>query len=322
MPLPSKSLTAGQDYPESWSQFCSWFHDEISCVDYLLKMRWPEGFACPRCGAKGSPYQLSRKRMMCRSCRYQCTVTAGTIFEKTRIPLRDWFAAVWYITNQKNGVSALGLKSALGLGSYQTAWSMLHKLRRAMVNPHRDKLRGVVEVDETFLGGPEVGKRSSIQYLAKKVTVIIAVEMLAPKGFGRVRLRRISSASKENTLPFIQEEIETGATIQTDGSPIYNAVQDLGYIRDKIVHLGAKDPAHVTMPGVHRVASLLKRWLLGTFQGSVKSEHLDYYLDEFSFRFNRRTSKSRGLLFYRLLEQSVITDPITYQGIKNSKHNI
>jgi transposase-like protein len=146
--------------------------------------------------------------------------------------------------------------------------------------------------------------------------------MLAPKGFGRVRLRRISSASKENTLPFIQEEIETGATIQTDGSPIYNAVQDLGYIRDKIVHLGAKDPAHVTMPGVHRVASLLKRWLLGTFQGSVKSEHLDYYLDEFSFRFNRRTSKSRGLLFYRLLEQSVITDPITYQGIKNSKHNI
>lgn len=259
---------------------------------------------------------------MCRSCRYQCTVTSGTIFNKTRISLQDWFAAAWYITNQKNGVSALGLQRVLGLGSYQTAWTILHKLRRAMVNPYRDKLSGTVEVDETFLGGPETGKRSTIQYLAKKLTVIVAVEMLEPKGFGRVRLRRVSSASKEQALPFIQEEIVSGATIRTDGSPIYHALPDLGYIREKSVQLGAIDPAHVTMPGVHRVASLLKRWLLGTFQGSVKIEHLDHYLEEFSFRFNRRTSKSRGLLFYRLLEQAVITEPVAYKDIKSTKHKM
>ena len=259
---------------------------------------------------------------MCRSCRYQCSVTAGTIFNKTRIPLHNWFAAVWYITNQKNGVSALGLQRVLGLGSYQTAWTILHKLRRAMINPYRDKLSGTIEVDETFLGGPEAGKRSAIQYLAKKLTVIIAVEIVEPKGFGRIRLRRISGASKENVLPFIQEEIMSGATIQTDGSPIYHTLPDLGYVREKTVHLGANDPAHVTMPGVHRVASLLKRWLLGTFQGSVKSEHLDYYLDEFAFRFNRRSSKSRGLLFYRLLEQAVVTEPVVYENITSGNHKM
>ena len=318
----SDSLIAGQDYPSTWSQFLEWFHEESACLNYLEKLRWPDGFRCPRCGADAEPYQLSRGRLMCRSCRYQSTVTAGTIFFFSRIPLHNWFAAVWYITNQKNGVSALGLQRVLGLGSYQTAWTMLHKLRRAMVNPHRERLSGVVEVDETFIGGPETGKRSEVQYLAKKLTVIIAVEMLEPKGFGRVRLCRIPSASKDNVLPFIQKEIEQGATLQTDGSGIYHTLPDLGYVRDKTVHLGADNPAHVTMPGVHRVASLLKRWLLGTFQGSVKSEHLDYYLDEFAFRFNRRTSKSRGLLFYRLLEQAVITETIAYENIKSGNHSI
>lgn len=322
MSRSSDTLRAGHDYPRTWSQFLEWFHDESVCLTYLEKLRWPDGFICPRCGNHTDAYKLSRGRLMCRSCRYQCTVTAGTIFSKTRIPLHNWFAAIWYVTNQKNGVSALGLQRVLGIGSYQTAWTILHKLRRAMVNPNREKLRGVVEVDETFLGGPEGGKRSAIQYLSKKLTVIIAVEMLDPKGFGRIRLRRISSATKENAIPFIQEEIELGATIQTDGSLIYHTLPDLGYVREKIVHLGADTPAHVTMPGVHRIASLLKRWLLGTFQGSVKSEQLDYYLDEFTFRFNRRTSKSRGLLFYRLLEQAVNTEPVIYENIKSGNHKI
>ena len=257
---------------------------------------------------------------MCRSCRYQCTVTAGTVFNKTRIPIHNWFAAAWYITNQKNGVSALGLQRVLGLGSYQTAWTILHKLRRAMVNPCRDKLSKTIEVDETFLGGPRTGKRGAVQYTNTKLTVIIAVEILEPKGFGRIRLRHISSASKENVLPFIQEEIVPGSTVKTDGSPIYHTLSDLGYIHQKTVHLGADDPAHVTMPGVHRVASLLKRWLMGTFQGSVKGEHLDYYLDEFAFRFNRRTSKSRGLLFYQLLQQAVVTESKAYKDIRGGNH--
>ena len=261
---------------------------------------------------------MSRGRIMCRACRYQCTVTAGTLFAKTRTPLRSWFAAAWYVTSQKNGISALGLQRVLGLGSYQTAWSILHRLRRAMVNPGREKLCGVVEVDETYIGGREKGKKSALNYDRKKVIVVVAVEMLQPKGFGRIRLRRITSASKKTVMPFVCEAIEPGAVVRTDGSPIYGLLKEHGYTRHKIVHLGSSEPAHITMPGVHRITSLLKRWLLGTHQGSVQSGKLDYYLDEYTFRFNRRTSRSRGLLFYRLLEQAVITDSVTYQEITRS----
>lgn len=311
----SNSLRAGRDYPKSWKQFVDWFHDEESCLEYLEKMRWQLGFSCPRCGATKVPYRASRGRIVCCACRHQSTVTAGTLFEKTRTPLSSWFAAVWYITNQKSGVSALGLQSLLGLGSYQTAWTMLHRLRRAMVNPGRDRLSGVVEVDETTVGGQDVGKTRPPNPDSKKAIVVIAIELLHPKGFGRVRLRRIPDATEDSVLPFICECIELGAAVHTDGSPAYRSLDKNGYTRHKIVHLGSGDPAHVTMPGVHRIASLLKRWLLGTHQGSVRPEQLDYYLDEYTFRFNRRTSRSRGLLFYRLLEQAVMTKPVTYKDI-------
>lgn len=285
-------------------------------------MRWQLGFVCPRCGLTGDPYRASRGRVVCCACRHQCTVTAGTLFEKTRTPLSSWFAAVWYITNQKSGVSALGLQRLLGLGSYQTAWSMLHRLRRAMVNPGRDLLSGVVEVDETYVGGRDVGRTRPPNPNSKKAIVVIAIELLHPKGFGRVRLRRIADASEDSILPFICESVELGAVIQTDGSPAYRSLSKNDYTRHKIVHLGSEDPAHVTMPGVHRIASLLKRWLLGTHQGSVRPEQLDYYLDEYTFRFNRRTSRSRGLLFYRLLEHAVMTGPITYKDMRERKHKM
>lgn len=264
---------------------------------------------------------------MCRECRYQATVTAGTIFEKTRTPLRTWFAAAWFITSQKNGVSALGLKRVLGFGSYQTAWAMLHRFRRAMVRPDRELLRGEVEVDEVFLeGGPrrgtQRGKKRAASIMDPKFNAIVgvAVEMHRPKGFGRIRLRQIQDKSELSLIPFICEEIQSGSTVRTDGSPAYRAVEKNGYRHDQVVHLGADEPAHSSMPGVHRVASLLKRWLLGTLQGAVRANQLDYYLDEFTFRFNRRSSGSRGLLFYRLLEQAVITPPKPYKEI--TKHNI
>ena len=321
MSKSSKLLKSGRDYPGTWNQYIEWFRDEASCLLYLEKLRWPDGFICPRCECIGDPYRLSRGRIMCRLCRHQCTVTAGTIFEKTRTPISCWFAAVWYIVNQKNGVSALGLQKTLGLGSYETAWAMLHRLRRAMVNPKRERLSGVVEVDETYVGGRDQGKIRAPNPNSKKSIVVIAVELIEPKGFGRIRLRRIADASEESILPFICETIETGSLIKTDGSPAYRSVQKHGYARNKLVQLGSEDPAHVTLPGVHRVASLLKRWLLGTHQGSVKSKHIDYYLDEYTFRFNRRTSRSRGLLFYRLLEQAVITQPVTYKEI-TTNHNM
>lgn len=229
-------------------------------------------------------------------------------------------AAAWYLTNQKQGVSALGLQRVLGLGSYQTAWTMLHRLRRAMVRPGREQLKGLVEVDETYLAitdrqnpiSPK-GRKSN----TSKVLVVMAVEMLDPKGFGRIRLRRVANDSAACVIPFVQEVVEPGAQVRTDGSAAYLALKDLGFVHQRTVMLGSDVPAHVSMAGVHRVAALVQRWILGTHHGSVQPEHLDAYLDEFVFRFNRRTSNSRGMLFYRLLQQAVVTAPVTYRDVVN-----
>lgn len=245
-------------------------------------------------------------------------MTAGTIFEKTRTPLRVWLAAAWYLTNQKQGVSALGLQRVLGLGSYQTGWTMLHRLRRAMVRPGREQFKGLVEVDETYLAitdrqnpiSPKGRKNST-----SKVLVVMAVEMLDPKGFGRIRLRRVANDSAACVIPFVQEVIDPGAQVRTDGSAAYLTLKDLGFVHQRTVMLGSDIPAHVSMAGVHRVAALVQRWILGTHHGSVQPEHLDAYLDEFVFRFNRRTSNSRGMLFYRLLQQAVVTTPVTYRDV-------
>jgi transposase-like protein len=309
---------AGKDYPRNWNEFLDWFSDEEACLAYLERLRWPDGFICPACGVVQEPYRSSRARLMCRSCGRQSTVTAGTIFDKTRTPLRVWLAAAWYLTNQKQGVSALGLQRVLGLGSYETAWTMLHRFRRAMVRPDRERLKGLVEVDETYLALTDreepiapVSRKSK----TTKVLVAIAVEMHAPKGFGRIRLSRIANDSDVCVVPFVQASVESGAQVRTDGSAAYRSLKDLGYDHQRRVMLGSDTPAHVSMAGVHRVASLIKRWILGTHHGSVQPEHLDAYLDEFVFRFNRRTSGSRGLLFYRLLEQTVVTDPYTYADV-------
>ncbi len=308
----------GKDYPQNWNEFLDWFATEEACLAYLERLRWASGFVCPRCGSVAEAYRASRTRLMCRDCQHQSTVTAGTIFEKTRTPLRVWLAAAWYLTNQKQGVSALGLQRVLGLGSYQTAWTMLHRFRRAMVRPGREQLKGLVEVDETYLAITDrqepispVGRKIS----TTKVLVVMAVEILQPKGFGRIRLRRIPKDSAPCVIPFVQEVIEPGAQVRTDGSAAYRSLGELGYDHQPTVMLGSDVPAHVSMAGVHRVASLIKRWILGTHHGSVQPEHLDAYLDEFVFRFNRRTSSSRGMLFYRLLQQAVVTAPVTYEDV-------
>lgn len=313
---------SGRDYPRDWNQFLDWFADEESCLSYLEQLRWPEGFVCPRCVARHPPYRSSRGRLMCPACRHQCTVTAGTLFDKTRTPLRTWLAAAWYVTNQKYGVSALGLQRALGLGSYQTAWAMLHRFRRAMVRAGREPLRGTVEVDETYLGildPHKLRKGAKRKSNTAKTLVAVAIEVLEPKGLGRIRLRRVAGSSEQHLLPFVCDAVEPGARVHTDGSAAYRSLSARGYGQRQSVHLGSEEPAHVSMPGVHRVAALLKRWLLGTHQGAVRFEQLDHYLDEFTFRFNRRSSRSRGLLFFRLLEQAMSTQPVTYQRIAARK---
>jgi transposase-like protein len=309
---------AKPDYPRTWGQFLDQFATEEACGAYLSRLRWPSGFACSSCGSMSPPYSASRLRLVCRDCRHQSTVVAGTIFEKTRTPLRVWMAAAWYLTNQKQGVSALGLQRVLGLGSYQTAWMMLHRFRRAMVRVGRERLRGVVEVDESYIAITD--RENPVPALLRKshtdkIMIGMAVELVQPKGFGRIRLRQLPSDSKEYVRQFIEDSIEPGAVVRTDGSRSYAKLEELGYTHERCVMLGSDTPAHVSMAGVHRVASLLKRWILGTHHGSVQPVHLDAYLDEFVFRFNRRSSASRGMLFYRLLQQAVVTDPVTYQDI-------
>lgn len=313
---------SGQDYPRNWSQFIDWFHSEQACFDYLQRLRWPKDFSCPKCGVIGTPVKTSRNRLVCQSCKHQTSVTAGTIFDKTRTPIKVWLAATWYITNQKHGVSALGLQRVLGLGSYQTAWTMLHRLRRAMIRPGRELLHGLVEVDETHIAIGDKSKSASASARRPKTTktlVVIAVEMLEPKGFGRIRLRRIADASDTQVMPFIKDVIQVGATVHTDGSAAYRSLVEEGYVHQRSVIRGSDVPAHVSLPGVHRVASLMQRWLLGTHQGAVQPSKLDHYLDEFVFRFNRRKSLSRGMLFFRLLEQALVTEPVTYRDVVDTK---
>lgn len=241
----------------------------------------------------------------CACCKYDFSVTSGTLFADTHKPLRLWFEAIWDVTNQKSGASALGLQRVLGLGSYRTAWNWLHKLRRAMVRPGRDRLSGVVEVDEVFIGGPRPGKRG--RGAAGKSLVMIAAQADGKK-IGRIRMIRIADASAANLLPALVQSVEPGTLVQTDGWKAYAGLKDLGY-EHQVIH-SSDELGENLLPKINLTVSLLKRWLLGTHQGSVRPQHLDYYLDEFTFRFNRRTSKSRGLLFYRLLQQAVVLEPV------------
>lgn len=220
--------------------------------------------------------------------------------------MRVWFEAMWYVTNQKHGVSAKGLGRVLGMDRYMTVWVWLHKLRVAMVRPGRDRLSGTVEVDEIYIGGVRHGARG--RGAAAKSLVLVAVE---DKGdaMGRIRLRQVADASASSLLPAVTEAVQPGSLVRTDDWRGYNDLSSRGY-RRQIVRESVETGKNL-LPLVNRVTSLLKRWLVGTHQGAVRSSHLGYYLDEFTFRFNRRTSASRGKLFYRLVEQAAAVGPVT-----------
>lgn len=298
---------AGRDYPATFQQLQSWFGDDEGCRAYLEWLRWPEGFVCPGCAAIGEPWRTARGRLVCRSCGQSTSATAGTIFHRSRLPLSTWFAAVWLVCSQKNGVSAQGLARVLDV-SYETAWVWLHKLRRAMVRPDRDQLVGLVEVDETYVGAREAGTAG--RRTTDKAIVVIAVELPETgKGMGRTRMAVAPRATRDHLIGFIHNAVEKGSVVRTDGWNVYDCLPDEGYRHDPVSIRATGDFAHVAMPGVHRVAALLKRWLAGTLHYGVSHEHLEYYLDEFTFRFNRRNSRARGLLFYRLLQQALARDP-------------
>jgi len=283
------------------------FATEEACRAYLVRVRWPEGARCLRCQSP-RVWLASRGRYHCATCSFQTTVLAGTIFQDTKQDLRLWFRAMWYVTNQKSGVSALGLKRTLGLGSYQTAWAWLQKLRTAMVRPGRERLPGEVEVDESYVGGVEPGQGK--RHLSTTKALVAVAAEVRDRGMGRIRLQRIAAASAESLVGFVQQAVEPGAIVRTDGWTAYPGLARAGYLHRPRVISGSGHTASTLLPRVHRVAALLKRWLLGIHQGRVSQKHLDRYLDEFTFRFNRRTSRWRGKLFYRLVQQAVSVPPV------------
>lgn len=300
------------DYPRSLNELERRFADEAACRAYLWQLRWADGFRCPVCGAdRGWPVREGRL-MECAGCGHQTSLTAGTIFQDTHTPLRLWFRAAWLMTSQRNGVSSVTLREQLGFGSDQTAWAWLHKFRRAMVRPDRDRLHGMVEVDETFVGGEEegaIGRQTNWKCL-----VAVAAEERGA-GIGRIRLATITDASQPSLNAFVQAVVAPGSTIHTDAWSGYSRLGGSGY-EHKVSNIARSGQrAHELLPRVHLVAGLLKRWLLGTHQGGFAIRHLDYYLDEFTFRFNRRRSGSRGKLFYRLLQQAVEVPPAPYHSL-------
>lgn len=311
-------------YPHTLLEFEEDFRTEAACADYLRRLRWPEGFRCRQCG-HGIAWKASGGRLVCQRCRHVIRMTVGTIFQDSHLPLRTWFRMIWWVTNQKTGMNALGLQRALGLGSYETAWACLHKLRRAMVRPGRERLTGRVEVDEIQVGGVEQGSGRG-RHLGHKALVGVAAETRG-RGMGRIRLHRVADDSAESLEGFVGQAVEPGSVVITDGFRSYSRLDRRGYRHQPRVVSGSGRTASSLLPRVHRVTALLKRWLLGVHQGGTSRRHLDAYLDEFTFRFNRRTSHHRGKLFFRLLEQAVQTGPAPYRSLvkrpkRRSDHQI
>lgn len=298
-------------FPKNQLEFEKRFASEVKCREYLYQLRYPGGFVCSKCGGIRH-WKQSRDRFTCVQCRFETSLFAGTLFQKTHLPMSLWLRAAWWITNQKQGVNALGLQRALGLGSYRTSWLLLQKLRTAMVLPHRDQLKGEIEVDEAWLGGlSQAGERTR----KNKHFILICAEKNGP-GIGRIRMKLIPENGGHVLLAGIQELIELGSTVETDGWQGYMCITRHGYkhqrriMPDRRVEKRDQD----LLPRVHRVSSLFKRWVLGTYQGRVDAKYLQRYLDEFVFRFNRRTSGSRGLLFYRLLNNAVHVNSAALPG--------
>lgn len=265
------------DFPKTIFEFQEWFPDEATCAKFLIDSRWPDGFVCPRCGGQGYYWMEKRGLLQCTTCRYQVSPTAGTVMHRSRMPLKLWFYAAYLVSTLTPGISALQFQRQMGLSSYQTAFTMLHKLRDGMVRVGRDKISGLVEVDETYVGGAEHGKTGRGAY--GKVIVAGAVE-IHDNAANRVRLKVIPDVTQKTLTEFIQSNVIEGSTIRTDDWGGYNKLEQAGYRH--IVN--AEELIHI-----HRVFSNLKTWILGTHHG-VSSVHLQAYLNEYTFRFNRRVT--------------------------------
>lgn len=295
---------AGVDYPSTHRQLQKWFPDDEACVEYLARLRWPDGFVCPACSGR-EHWRIGDKVWMCTSCSRRTSVTAGTLFHRSRSPLTTWFEAIWFVTSSKEELPASALQQHLGLASYEQAWSWMHMMRRAMVRPEGELLGGPgvehVEVDEAFLGGVT---RDLPGATTLEVPLLIAVERLGPRRLGRVRLETTRHPGTLEALHFAARATAPGALIATDGSPKFRRLALMGFEQTCVP--GFEEPAAGrVLPGPRQIALQLNRWTIGTMRYGVRERHLASYLDEFMFRFNHRTAPSRGLPFFRLMEQAV-----------------
>lgn len=290
----------GVEYPKNYRELIQRFSSEDACFDYLAAVRWPEGFVCSHCGGKQC-WKSNQRQWICGTCRMKFRVLAGTLLQDTKLPINLWFQMIWWFVGPKNGASALALMQNFGIGSYRTSWQLLKKLRSCTVFPLRQPLSGEVEVDEAFLGGKK-----------NKEIIAVAAERRG-KATGRIRLKHIKSREGTEIQGFIASTVIHGATIVSDRHKSYPAIVNKGY-----PHNPQKKPYFWEevdgdddrlLPRVHRAVSLLKRWYYGTYQGRVDKRTLQAYLDEFVFRFNRRTSGSRGLLFHRMVEAAIHSTP-------------
>jgi transposase-like protein len=303
-------------YPKNFEEFLNWFSTEDECLSYLEKIRWPDGIRCSSCSGE-SGWRTERKLWHCSSCHHQTSVTAGTVFEGSRKSLRLWFHVMWLMMAHKTGLSAQGLCDVYEFGSYQTAWAWLHKLRSVMIRQGRERLQGRVEVDEAYIGGVRKGARG--RGAEGKTLVMVAVEGERGQRLGRVRLRCIETITQQAAESFITDYIEPGSHLVSDRLNAYDHIEELGYVHNRNVMSTGGDDALAQLDHVHLVISLAKRWLDGTHHGAVKPSHLQAYLDEFAFRFNRRLSTHRGMLFYRLVQQSVTTRPLSTKDLYKIK---
>jgi len=298
------------DFPTSLIAFEKQFPNDAACADWLFAKRWPDGFICPGCGHnKAWPLRQGRHLFECGACHKKTSVTAGTLMHRSKLPLRTWFLAAFLMATLSNGISAMQLKSQLGLGSYKTAWLLLAKLRIAMVAPGRDPLSGVVEVDETQIPyrrkdePPSGGQGRSRQ---GKMLLAGAVEVTETGQPKRARLAVIDDASSRSLHAFLAESLAEGSTALTDGWRGYRGAEGITHEPYTVGPMAA----HVLLPWTHRVFSNLKTWALGVYHG-LRRKHLQRYLDEFVFRFNRR--QNRPAAFSRLLGIVTIKPPTPYK---------
>jgi transposase-like protein len=305
-------------FPKTLREFQSKFASERACQEYLAACRWPDGFACPRCGGRRAYELADLRRWQCVGCRHQVSLTAGTVLHNTKTPLTVWFWAAYLMTTDKRGISALLLQRQLGLRRYETAWMMLHKFRRAMVNVAREPLRGEVEVDDTWIGGTQAGLRGSRQLKGRKAALVVVAVEKRGRASGRARMKVIPDFKGSTLIAFLKQNVESGSTVHTDGLKSFTGLREAGF--KHVFHtqprpIELRQGAKSVVPLADQAIGNLQQWLIGTHHG-VSREQLQVYLDEFVFRHNRR--KSPMASFQTLLGLGTGHKPTQYEQIRGA----